>query len=130
MMVSVLPSNGFNGPVNFTVFRTAHGERHSNFLPTSVTPAAGAPANTTLTITAGTYTPTPSPYFTSRLHHSPANELAAAGRSSPSVLLLCGRCCGNGERASNPSLPWRWISVDPAFPCFPERVWRGQKWFH
>ena len=82
VMVSVLPSNGFNGPVNFTVSGLPSGATFQ-FSPTSVTPAAGAPANTTLTITAGTYTPTPSPYFTSRLHHSPANELAAAGAIFP-----------------------------------------------
>src|SRR6201993_5059338 len=66
--VSVSPSNGFASPVTFTVSGLPTGATFQ-FSPTSLTPAAGANASTTLTITAGTYTaPSPNPYSISRLH--------------------------------------------------------------
>src|SRR6266567_3862433 len=77
--VDVLPSSGFNSPVSFTVSGLPTGATFQ-FSPPSVTPAAGATASSTLTITAGTYTnPAPSPYSVSRLHRAPANDLPAAG---------------------------------------------------
>jgi uncharacterized protein (TIGR03118 family) len=81
--VSVSPSNGFASPVTFTVSGLPNGATFA-FSPTSVTPAAGANASTTLTITAGTYTtPPPNPYSVSRLHRGPANQLVALGTLGP-----------------------------------------------
>ncbi len=79
VQVSVLPSNGFASPVTFTVSGLPTGATFQ-FSPSSVTPAAGASASTTLTITAGSYTaPPPSPYSTSRLNRSPWTGPLAAG---------------------------------------------------
>jgi hypothetical protein len=81
--VSVSPSNGFASPVTFTVSGLPNGATFA-FSPTSVTPAAGANASTTLTITAGTYTtPPPNPYSTSRLHRNPTGEFVALGALVP-----------------------------------------------
>jgi hypothetical protein len=81
--VDVLPASGFSAPVTFSVSGLPTGATF-RFSPASVTPAAGATASSTLTITAGTYTmPAPSPYSVSRLQHAPANHLAAAGAMLP-----------------------------------------------
>jgi hypothetical protein len=83
VQVSVLPASGFNAPVTFSVSGLPTGASFQ-FSPSSVTPASGATAATTLTITAGTYTsPAPNPYSVSRLHRPPVNEVAAAGAILP-----------------------------------------------
>jgi uncharacterized protein (TIGR03118 family) len=83
VQVSVSPSNGFASPVTFTVSGLPTGATFQ-FSPTSLTPAAGANASTTLTITAGTYTsPSPNPYSTSSLHCASTNQLVALGALVP-----------------------------------------------
>ena len=77
VQVTVSPSNGFASPVMFSVSGLPIGATFA-FSPTSVTPAAGANASTTLTITAGTYSaPPPGPYSSSRLHRGPTSGLVA-----------------------------------------------------
>src|ERR1700760_1008310 len=79
VQVSVSPSNGFASPVTFTVSGLPTGATFQ-FSPTSLTPAPGAKASTTLTITAGTYTaPSPNPYSTSGLHRAPEGQMVALG---------------------------------------------------
>jgi len=77
VQVNVAPSNGFASAVTFSVSGLPTGATFQ-FSPTSVTPAAGANASTTLTITAGTSAaPPPNPYSASRRQSGP-DMLAAA----------------------------------------------------
>ncbi|HEY2470086.1 MAG TPA: hypothetical protein VGI45_19955 [Terracidiphilus sp.] len=69
--------------MNFTVSGLPTGATFQ-FSPTSVTPTAGATANTTLNITTGTYTaPPPNPYEVSGLRRGPGVESLAAGALVP-----------------------------------------------
>lgn len=84
VQVNLVPANGFASTVNFSVSGLPTGATFQ-FSPASVTPAAGATASTTLSITAGAYTPPPSnPYSVSRLHGGgPGSASLAAGALLP-----------------------------------------------
>ena len=68
VQLSVAPSNGFTGPVTFSASGLPAGVS-AQFSPTSVTPAAGQPADTTVTLAAGTASTPSSPYATGRSTH-------------------------------------------------------------
>jgi uncharacterized protein (TIGR03118 family) len=77
VQVNISPTNGFASSVMFTVSGLPTGATFA-FSPASVTPAGGANASTTLTITAGSYTaPPPNPYSISRLYRGGLIALGA-----------------------------------------------------
>lgn len=83
VQVNLVPANGFASKVDFSVSGLPTGATFQ-FSPASVTPAAGAPASTMLSITAGTYTPPSSnPYSVSRLHGGSGSGALAAGALLP-----------------------------------------------
>jgi len=82
VQVNLVPANGFASKVDFSVTGLPAGATFQ-FSPASVTPAAGATASTTLSISAGTYTPPPNPYSVSRLNGGPSSGTLAAGALLP-----------------------------------------------
>jgi len=82
VQVNIVPTNGFASPVSFTVTGLPTGATFQ-FSPTSITPAAGAAASTTLTITAGTYTTPPSGYSKAGLDRGQSTKSLVAGAVLP-----------------------------------------------